>query len=151
MSHLAVTNHQKLTCGQGIICPPHLVTSRLLSLLLHALQHSEGICRFHSLRHPEDLSPFRTNRHHLPLLLALRLITWYGTAETATPSGTEFTQQNSACRSEIRPRNSSRISEILRWNSASTSETFATKASRIGELIHPPETVGKAGKAAIPT
>ncbi|MPC27509.1 hypothetical protein E2C01_020678 [Portunus trituberculatus] len=36
------------------------------------------------------------------------------TAGTATPSGAEFIRQNSACRSEICPRNSSRTSEILR-------------------------------------
>ncbi|MPC52121.1 hypothetical protein E2C01_045982 [Portunus trituberculatus] len=71
MSHLAVTNHQYLTCGQGILCPLYLVTSCLLSLLLHTLQHSEGICRFHSLRRPEDLSPFHTSSHHSPLLLAV--------------------------------------------------------------------------------
>ncbi|MPC15593.1 hypothetical protein E2C01_008392 [Portunus trituberculatus] len=51
------------------------------------------------------------------------------------------------CRLEIRPQNSSRTSEILRCNSASTSEIFITKASRIGELTQPANTVGKAGKA----
>ncbi|MPC78535.1 hypothetical protein E2C01_073023 [Portunus trituberculatus] len=69
------------------------------------------------------------------------------TAGTSTPSVAEFTRQNSACRSEIRPLNSSRTSEILQWNSASISETFITKASRIGELTQPAETVGKAWKA----
>ncbi|MPC54581.1 hypothetical protein E2C01_048503 [Portunus trituberculatus] len=49
-----------------------------LSLLLHALHNSQGICSFHSLRRSEDLSPLLTSRHHSPLLLALRLITWYG-------------------------------------------------------------------------
>ncbi|MPC12187.1 hypothetical protein E2C01_004865 [Portunus trituberculatus] len=44
-------------------------------------------------------------------------------------------------------RNSSHTSEILRWNSASTYEIFIMKALRLGELTHPAETIGKAGKA----
>ncbi|MPC66074.1 hypothetical protein E2C01_060216 [Portunus trituberculatus] len=67
---------------------------------------------------------------------------------SSSPCGAEFTQQNSAFRFKIRPQNSSHTSEILQWNSASTSETFTVKASRV-ELTHPPETKGKARKAAI--
>ncbi|MPC30260.1 hypothetical protein E2C01_023521 [Portunus trituberculatus] len=55
--------------------------------------------------------------------------------------GLTLPQMNSACRSEIRPRNSFHTYEILRWNSASTSETFIMKAPRI-ELTHPPKTSG---------
>ncbi|MPC50461.1 hypothetical protein E2C01_044290 [Portunus trituberculatus] len=69
-------------------------------------QHREGIRRLHAMRRSEDLPPLQASRHQTLLLLAL---------------------------SEIRPQNSSRIFEILRWNPTSTSETFVTKASRIVE------------------
>ncbi|MPC37658.1 hypothetical protein E2C01_031146 [Portunus trituberculatus] len=119
MSHLAVTNHQNLTCRQGIICPLHLVASRLLFLLLHSLQHSA--LRTFLLFAPED-----TTRHSSWPCVSLL---GKETVGTATPSGAEFTRQNSACRSEIRPRNSSRTSEILRWNSALAKFTFGGRVA----------------------
>ncbi|MPC52521.1 hypothetical protein E2C01_046392 [Portunus trituberculatus] len=51
--------------------------------------------------------------------------------------------------SQIHTQNSTCTSEILKLNLASTSETFATEASRTGELPQPVKTVGNTENATI--